>query len=364
MGEKDKAAGRLFQWVDTTLTRRERIALKGGAEPLTSREIRMLENVLLEVKDAITLSEATRMLEKKNENQHQDVGLQLANPDMKLIAFALRPLGLKAVGVSIAREFYQWMKFALVTLPLLLAKLVLAYARVIPGEELREVIFSFNSLAGESKRSRQNAIKELSRDGRAPILFLRSFSFDLERASSDEDFRTVEERIAFYYQKYGPTLTVGNPKDETSLLGPLRLYFEGDIWRAGVLYLMSISQLVIIQIGNSHGTVWELGVAWSRLPPERVLISLADPANPDAPDASTWKYFQRYLEEVIGWETISVKEPPLYIGFGADWEPRFYYSKGKTLPGAVSKKTQFATTVRGEWSVSGSSYSQSAITPD
>lgn len=62
-------------------------------------------------------------------------------------------------------------------------------------------------------------------------------------------------------------IAVAGPDDKGYVSGPVRLYFDDDIWRAGVTYLMSVSQLVIIQARITHGTLWELGAARRLLDP-------------------------------------------------------------------------------------------------
>jgi hypothetical protein len=84
----------------------------------------------------------------------------------------------------------------------------------------------------------------LRNDARPPILYLRSFSEDIEGYSYKLIQKTPEEQLVSEYNYWGPVIAVGQPGERHPFLGALRIYFDDEVWRAGVLYLMSVSQLV------------------------------------------------------------------------------------------------------------------------
>ena len=179
-----------------------------------------------------------------------------------------------------------------------------------------------------SRRARRYRIRPhniLSRDGRDPVLYLRAFSEDYGEQLEGFFPATPEEGLAAVYNKVGPVIAVGEPGEDIPLLGAIRIYFEDSTWQAGVLYLMSVSQFVIIQAGFAPGLLWELGVARQRLDlePQKLIISFAawDQIE-EGKRYSHYSRFKKYAEELLGCVL------PIEIGskddilFGLDWEPK------------------------------------------
>lgn len=282
----------------------------------TPREKAMLKQVLSEAQNVPTVSEARQLLENRNNN-----GVKLANAKLQPIAFALRQTTQSDLNHAQTSEMGGCLLLGLLS-PLMLLNGPAAYSQLSYQQKLNR---------RTSKAMRRDAITELQADGRPPILFLRSFSSQHSHSHILVDLRTAEERLADSYKNYGPLIAVGHPEEEIPMLGPLRLYFDNDTWHAGVVYLMSISQLVIIQVGISPGTLWELAVARQFVDPERLMISLADPVVPVMADDKYYLMFKKYLEEIVGWELPNEIGPAMNIRFGKEWEPRFFGKNAEPL---------------------------------
>jgi hypothetical protein len=136
-------------------------------------------------------------------------------------------------------------------------------------------------------------LQELRRDTRAPVLFLRSFSEDTRSApdrphgdKTDGNYRgvhsnvklRVELLIAPAMKRIGPFVAIGNPSDQLSPLGAARLHVPHDQWQSVVWKLSTAARLVLLQVGETPGTSWELLQAVHRLDPRTLVLLVPDPA--------------------------------------------------------------------------------------
>jgi hypothetical protein len=318
-------------------------------ERLSLRQKRILNEVLQELECVISVPNARLMLEAN------DIGsIMLSNHELQPVAFAIRYATWSTYVYGVTGEIFAWILFipsgllillviistialALVSLFTLKFELFLKLLQIIPAlwGELEQIAYRFTHNRWVAGRRRYNAYKKLCVDKRAPILYLRSFSFDPVYELPLEDQRKADERLAEYYEQYGPVIAVAGPDDKGPMLGPVRLYFNDDVWRAGVIYLMSISQFVVIQAGISQGTLWELGIARRILEPEKLIISIVDASNPDVAD-SYYYDFRPYAEVILGCELPRELDSSLCIGFGKNWEPLLQDSYGG-LPFTVAE---------------------------
>ncbi len=306
---------------------------------LSPRQKQILNGVLSEVGCAISVHNARLRLEANNVSD-----IPLANPDLQPIAFAVRHTTNTYI-YGVRNEITAWTVFFSAGLFLslvIIGSIVLGVYGVYSGllgllgvgylgtqvmpkllEWLARIEHKFRRERWTARRYRHNAYKKLCADKRAPILYLRSFSFDPIYELPLELTRRVDERIAEYYDQYGPVIAIAGPDDKDPMPGPVKLYFDENNWRAGVIYLMSISQLVIIQAGISQGTLWELGIARQRLEPESLIISLADASNPNIA-ISYYNDFKPYAEVILGCELPINLDSNMHIRFGKNWEPLLY----------------------------------------
>jgi hypothetical protein len=318
-----------------------------GMEGLTSRQKRIVNGVLQELEHVISIPQARQILEAQSAGN-----ILLANPDLQPTAFAIRHITWRTYVYGVIVAIFAWTIFFFFSLLLILAVIVLIalaigsifalnlslllrlkriVERIIDDMWLERIEQRFIRETWAARRRRHNAYKRLLEDKRPPILYLRSFSFDLVDELSLEDARRADERLAEYYEQYGPVIAVAGPDDKGLMLGPVRLYFGDDIWRAGVIYLMSISQLVVIQVGISQGTLWELGMARRILEPEKLIISVADASDPNVADDNYFD-FKPYAEVIFGCELPRSLGPSVCIGFGKNWEPSLYGSRYRGSP--------------------------------
>jgi hypothetical protein len=226
---------------------------------------KLLDQVKADMLTAPSLDKILDVLNKKNNDW-----VKLANPALQRIAFAFKPTFASNYAKGLIFEIFIW-AYVLFTFGLEVAS-----GRISPSLWNRDGVF-YNALRQRrrAKRYRLKPYKVFQRDSRAPVLYLRSFSDDYEDNLENYFPRTSEEKIAAEYSRYGPVIAVGAPTEDLSLLGASRVYFDTSTWKAGVLYLMSISQLVIVEAGCARGALWELGMARQRLELSRLIISFA-----------------------------------------------------------------------------------------
>ena len=128
----------------------------------------------------------------------------------------------------------------------------------------------------------------LALDGRAPVIYLRSFRDDDAmvgrpmRLSLDafrwnyiltEYTRGGVFRVMFHHGKVrleqaiedelsgiGPFIAIGEPKESHPDFGATRAYFEGDdvAWRSAVQSWIGRAAVVVVVPGQTHGLAWEL----------------------------------------------------------------------------------------------------------
>jgi len=301
---------------------------------LSPRQRRLLDDVSHELRRGISVPDARRALEARSD----DGGLRLANPDLQPVAFAVRHTTWMNYVYGVLGELFAWVVFFSLSVVLTVVSLVVfalgvfaLYQLHLRGLELlrdtlprlydkrRRIVQRFARGRWSAQRRRHNAYKKLCADTRAPVLYLRSFSFDFVDELPVEVTKKADERLAEHYEQYGPVIAVAGPDDKGYMHGPVRLYFDDDIWRAGVVYLMSVSQRVIIQAGISQGTLWELGMARRLLEPEKLIISVADASNPNVADDFYYD-FRQYAEAILGCELPKSLGSSLHLGFGPGWK--------------------------------------------
>ena len=123
-------------------------------------------------------------------------------------------------------------------------------------------------------RCRADAARLRQLDGRAPVLYLRSFEDDdlglpsvlSPRRPFTELFtlRTAdpfEEAIAWELSTYGPVTAVGRPGQALASLGAAREYLANDSWQEGVLDRMLAARSIVIVPGLTSGLQWEVATA-------------------------------------------------------------------------------------------------------
>lgn len=283
--------------------------------PRSPREIELLEGIKREVAAAPSPEEVAEALAGGG-----GATTELANPKLTPVAFAVRSPSAshlakgRAMDVALATAFLILLK----AFPLLLPLLVGFYTWPIVKRYFSKAI----TLTRRARQYRLDPREILLRETRDPILYLRAFSEDYGGDLVGFWQTTPEERLTRYYKKWGPVLAVGDPHEDMPMLGAVRLYFDDSTWRPGILYLMSVSQLVVIQAGFAPGLLWELGVARRRVEPGKLVVSFAAWEGLDEWQRQTYYLrFKNYAEELMGCELPPEINAPNYITFEQDWTP-------------------------------------------
>jgi hypothetical protein len=176
-----------------------------------------------------------------------------------------------------------------------------------------------------AKRYRIDARRELLRDGRDPILYLRSFTDDYEENTRRRDRKTDEELLISVLRSGGPVVAVGEPGGEgRPIPGAMRIYLEGRDWQAEVRELMSVSQLVVINANISKGLGWEIENARAMLEPQRLLISFLSWQGQDQ-DVRRRLYgrFRQHAERSLRCRMPASLGDACFMYFEPGWEPGF-----------------------------------------
>lgn len=166
-------------------------------------------------------------------------------------------------------------------------------------------------------RSARSAERALLRDGRRPVLYLRSFADDDSAAEVDDgafvNLHSREEQLAGALACVGPVIAVGKPYEERPRLGADRFYLPLDDWKPTVLRLMDLSQLIVLRLGAGDGLWWEVEQACATQPPSRLAL-LVPAGHPDLAEQ-----LDRRLPEPA-----RLGEQPDHaavVTFGPDWRP-------------------------------------------
>jgi hypothetical protein len=248
-------------------------------------------------------------------------GIRLANRSLQPIAFALRPTTRAQYVKGFLLEALTWVGFIFCLAPILLVAHFIS--GIIGRAALATLVLEVRKLRRHSKRYRMNPGYVLSKDKRAPILYLRDFSDIYENDPEAKNLTTPEETLVKYYKQYGPVIAVGLPEEKIPTLGALKLYFKDENWKAGVKYLMSVGQAVIIHAGTAPGLLWELGIARRFANPEKVYISFHGwPLDDLWMRIKHYRRFRKYAVEILGVDLPKYIVTASSMSFGPNWEPR------------------------------------------
>ena len=121
-------------------------------------------------------------------------------------------------------------------------------------------------------RAHARSTARSARDGRPPILYLRSFEDDALSVPAIHSARRpffelfglrardpFEEGMAWELAAYGPVTAVGRPGRSVATLGATRELLDDATWRSRVAERMDAAGRIIIAIGATEGLHWELG---------------------------------------------------------------------------------------------------------
>jgi TM2 domain-containing membrane protein YozV len=130
--------------------------------------------------------------------------------------------------------------------------------------------------------SADNALK---RDGRPPVVYIRSFKDDSVVIADTSRSRkwyanvlawtaavSIEQELAFIMNRIGPVVAIGKPGEPLPELGAARLYVGDDEWQNKITEMMKQSRLVVIRGGTTANLWWEIEQAARVLPLRKLLI--------------------------------------------------------------------------------------------
>ncbi|WP_161241574.1 hypothetical protein [Streptomyces sp. SID2888] len=119
------------------------------------------------------------------------------------------------------------------------------------------------------------------------VLYLRPFNEDRRRAvvepapaspTPDGLMRiflfggSEEEQLADAVRPVGQMVAVGIPGESIPHAGAVRMYLPPDDWKGPVGQLIERARLVVILLGSTPGTIWEIVEAMCTLPPQRLIL--------------------------------------------------------------------------------------------
>ena len=192
----------------------------------------------------------------------------------------------------------------------------------------RFTIKTFYRVRRWAKRLRASALSDLQTNDKPPILYLRSFSEDLDNNENRLIQSTYEEDLAVALSSIGPLVAIGQPGDEVSPLGATRIYVSDDDWQEKVQRLMEISQLVVIHAGTTDALMWEFEATLCELEPRKLIISVLSWADLDENRrADNYTKFKKKFEKVSRDLGLSITLPENvgeanFVVFDEDWTPR------------------------------------------
>ncbi len=116
--------------------------------------------------------------------------------------------------------------------------------------------------------SRQSLERQVERDGRPPILFLRAFRDDqavlpqgrfLQRLLRAElGQRRLDHILVEEFARFGPVLALGRPGERMRPFGAARVYVEHSDWQAKVGDLAAKSAHIVLVVDEGAGVAWEI----------------------------------------------------------------------------------------------------------
>ncbi len=142
----------------------------------------------------------------------------------------------------------------------------------------------FVNLAYRGRRMRApSAVDILSSGEQAPVVLLRSFDdddlIDPSFSATTQIFPgRYEERLVEGLRRIGPVLALGRPGEREPELGAARLYVENEHWKEAIIYLIQESRAVVAIVGRTKGLWWEIELALSQVPPEKLIFFFPYPA--------------------------------------------------------------------------------------
>ncbi len=132
---------------------------------------------------------------------------------------------------------------------------------------------------------------------------------------------TSEEVLAGFFSRWGPVVALGKPGETLATGGAARTYVTHEDWQDVVQSQLSSCQAVVVQPSSSEGVWWELVASFASVPPERILLCLANFANrPDEYEAFGDRFERTFGQRLP--RCIPFLRRPAFVLFERDRTPR------------------------------------------
>jgi hypothetical protein len=211
------------------------------------------------------------------------------------------------------------------------------------------------------RRGRQYAAQAIAKtiitDSKSHVLYLRAFRSDtstLKQVFSINyttllwAIKSEEEQLAEVLLPFGELIAIGRPGEGLPTPGAARIYTSDEEWKDVVKRQIQASQLVVIRAGAGENVFWELTQAVKFLNPQKLLILLL---NMKVKDYESFRTKANFILDVpLPESTRRLLRPPIFsfvvaprwrvsgfIGFDADWKPRFFALRAPFFRGGSFK---------------------------
>ncbi|MCR6483443.1 hypothetical protein M8542_11515 [Amycolatopsis sp. OK19-0408] len=191
-------------------------------------------------------------------------------------------------------------------------------------------------------RAARAAAQAVLADGRAPVLYLRSFADDAATTQVDDGMipllHSREEQLAAALGALGPVIAVGRPGQPLPQLGAARFSLPLDDWQDTVRELMGLSRLIVLSLGAGEGLWWEVRQARATQPPRKLMLLLPGRSPQVAERLAAVVPDLPRLDDVAG------ADPWVraVVVFGTGWVPRMYPVGPRTRRGVIARRAAHA----------------------
>ncbi len=177
------------------------------------------------------------------------------------------------------------------------------------------------------KLAAPSARRQLERDPRPPVFYLRSFASDSDELTKQmidgvlkKDMpRSTEENLVEQLRKVGPVIAVGKPEEPLPKLGAARLYVQDDVWQQVVAGIATDCALIVLRVGGTHGFWWEIEYAINRGKPEQILVWVSEDNGPKR--RQIYESFRERANPLLPIPLPREFGQSRFIRFGRDWQP-------------------------------------------
>ncbi len=166
----------------------------------------------------------------------------------------------------------------------------------------------------------------------APVLFLRSFKFDILSAAVPKwqeylpmnvAMPTAELNLVQMIWRHAPVIAIGRPGEFAPPVGAVPFYARQDVWQKTVQAIVPLCQMVVWTTGHTEGLRWEIKHLLESVPSQKLLLWLhVNIGNWTAAERdSEWTKFREAYRDVFPKELPADAASMRFIAFQDDWTP-------------------------------------------